>query len=191
MHKIVVPLSEGTSRLLALGGQYNARRVIEHRLSPRYVGGLRRPRAEPGVDEDRAPRGADEVGAEVEAHLVLTGELRFVRLPVLLGNGREEVAEVELEHPVGQRQDLDVADANDVALRHVVPPARAACGPLGRRTLALRTAIVAEMRRRRQIPSVADAEPSRALGALALRLWGDRLAGAEARRRQRRRHRSG
>src|SRR5437016_2704787 len=86
--------------------------VLQQR-APRHVRRLLRARTEACVDENRAPVGADQVGAEVEADVVIV-QVRLVGTPALLGNRREEVAEVELEHAVGQRHDLDVADANDV-----------------------------------------------------------------------------
>src|SRR5207247_1148498 len=82
--------------------------------APRHVGRVLGPWAEPRVHEDRAPVGADQVGAEVEADLVRLGQVGAVRLPLVLGDRREEVAEVELERAVGERQDLDVADADHV-----------------------------------------------------------------------------
>src|SRR3989442_13428280 len=89
-------------------------REVAQQLAPRHVGRVLGPWAEPRVHEDRAPVGADQVGAEVEADLVLVGEVGAVRLPLVLGDRREEVAEVELERAVGQRHDLDVADADHV-----------------------------------------------------------------------------
>src|SRR6267143_1568940 len=86
--------------------------VLQQR-APRHVRRLLRARAEARVDENRAPVGADQVGAEVEADVVIV-QVRLVGAPALLGNRREEVAEVELERAVGEGHDLDVADANDV-----------------------------------------------------------------------------
>src|SRR5882724_296027 len=60
--------------------------------------------------------GPNQVRAEIEADLVLV-QMRLVRLPVVFGDGREEVAGIELEHPVRQHHDLDVADLDHMA-RH-------------------------------------------------------------------------
>ena len=89
---------------------------VAQQLAPRNVRRIGRPRPEAGVDEDGATVGADQVGAEVEAHLVRV-QMRLVGRPLALGNGREEVAEIELEHAVREGEDLDVADAQRVHAR--------------------------------------------------------------------------
>src|SRR6266704_1299167 len=73
-------------------------REVAQQLAPRHVGRVLGPWAEPRVHEDRAPVGADQVGAEVEADLVRLGQVGAVRLPLVLGD----------------RQELDVADADHV-----------------------------------------------------------------------------
>ena len=78
--------------------------------APGDVGRIGGPGAEAGVDEDRLSVGPDQVRAEVEPDLVRGRQMGLMGPPLVLRNGREEVAEVELQHAVRQRHDLDVPD---------------------------------------------------------------------------------
>ena len=95
---------------------------VTHELAPRDVrrgGGLG---AETGVNEDRSPRRPYQVGAEVESHLVLLGEMGLVWAPVVGWDGREEVAQIELEHAVRQGHDFHIAHPDGIGGHHASSP---------------------------------------------------------------------
>ena len=87
---------------------------VTHELAPGDVGGVGRLGTEARVDEDRPSLRADQERAEIEADLVLLGQVGFVALPAVFGDGREEITEIELEHAVRQGHDLDIAYPDDI-----------------------------------------------------------------------------
>ena len=104
---------------------------VVQEAAPGRVGRVGRLGAEPGVHQHGTAPRADQVGAEIEAHPVRV-EMGLVGTPLRFGNRGEEVAEIELQHAVGERHDLDVSDVYDMA-RHGGPSRCRRCYAIIRR----------------------------------------------------------
>src|SRR5487761_1268025 len=64
-----------------------------------------------GLDQRRAPAGANEQAVEAERDLVSLVQLGGVALPEQLGHKAEHRARVDPDGPVANHLDLDVADS--------------------------------------------------------------------------------